>query len=157
MNITPYLKKAAVLLVLFAPTIVAAATVVGGSSPNGGFFGVSGGSGSFGISWGNGAGVGCASNICSIASTILYTINFVLVPLLFAIAFIVFLYGVFKKYIWSHGDPNEVAEGHRLILWGVVGFVIMLSLWGLVNIVANTFGLAGASAPTPPSSIPSGF
>ncbi len=31
-------------------------------------------------------------------------------------------------------------------------FVVMLSLWGLVNVVANTFGLQGAYAPPLPTS-----
>src|SRR5512146_1132355 len=103
----------------------------------------------FGVSFGN----GCVTSICSVASTILYIINYVLVPVLFAIAFIVFLYGIAAKYIFSHGDPIKVGEGHRLILWGIIAFVVMISLWGLVNVVANTFGLGGYYAPPTPSSI----
>ena len=108
------------------------------------------------FSFGYGTGVSAfacgGSNICQVASTILYIINFVLVPVLFAFAFIVFLYGVFKKYIWSRGDMTAVEEGHKLILWGILGFVVMISLWGLVNVIANTFGLAGQYAPPPPRS-----
>lgn len=90
-------------------------------------------------------------DIFSIASTVLYIINGILVPVLFAIAFIVFLYGVAQAYIFSIGE-GEVKAGHRLILWGLIGFVVMISLWGLVNVVANTFGLAGSFAPPFPSS-----
>lgn len=92
------------------------------------------------------------SGITCVASTILYIINSVLVPVLFAVAFIVFLYGIAKSYIFSNGEPSEVAKGHKLILWGVIGFVVMVSLWGLVNVVANTFGLGGGGAPTLPTS-----
>lgn len=81
-------------------------------------------------------------------------INNVLVPVLFAIAFIVFLYGIARAYIFSGGDPGKVAEGHKLLLWGLVAFVVMISVWGLVNVVANTFGLQGAYAPLLPSSLP---
>lgn len=91
-------------------------------------------------------------DISSVADTILYIINGILVPVLFALAFIVFLYGVAKTYIFSVGDESGVKEGHQLILWGIVGFVVMISLWGLVNVVANTFGLGGSSAPPFPSS-----
>ena len=111
--------------------------------------------GNFSFAFGKGAtgAFACAgNNICQVASTILYIINFVLVPVLFAIAFIVFLWGVFKTYIWSRGDETAVTQGHKLIFWGVIGFVVMISLWGLVNVVANTFGLAGYGAPRPPSS-----
>lgn len=108
-------------------------------------------SGGFGTGFGMG---GCTSSICGVASTILYLINNVLVPVLFALAFIVFLYGIARAYIFSMGDPEKVKEGHHLILWGIIAFVVMISLWGLVNVVANTFGLYGYSAPVTPVSYP---
>lgn len=112
--------------------------------------------GTWGVFYGSGGAGGglCTSNLCSVATTILYLINAVLVPVLFAIAFIVFLYGVAKAYIFSAGEPEKVSEGHKLILWGIIGFVVMISLWGLVNVVANTFGLWGYGAPKTPVSYP---
>ena len=88
-----------------------------------------------------------------IAIKIITLINNVSVPLLLTVTFIMFLYGVFQSYILSHGDAEEVKQGHHLILWGVVGFAVMISLWGLVNIVANTFGLQNQFAPLQPSAI----
>lgn len=79
-------------------------------------------------------------------------INGVFVPVLFAIAFIVFLYGIAKAYIFSNGEPGAVAKGHKLVLWGLIAFAVMISVWGLVNVVANTFGLAGFVAPPLPRS-----
>ena len=95
---------------------------------------------------------GCSSSICGIANTILYLINYVAVPLLFAISFIVFLYGIAKAYIFSHGDPEKVKEGHHLLLWGLIAFAVMISIWGIVNVVANTFDLGGYYAPPLPMS-----
>jgi hypothetical protein len=97
---------------------------------------------------------GCTGGICGIAQTILYIINDVLVPVLFALAFIVFLYGIAKAYIFSRGDDGEISKGHQLLLWGIIGFVVMISIWGLVNVVASTFGLTGGYAPEPPRSYP---
>lgn len=97
---------------------------------------------------------GCSSTVCGVANTILYLINNVAVPLLFAISFIVFLYGIASAYILHPGDEAAVKRGHQLLLWGIIGFVVMISLWGLVNVVANTFGLYGASAPELPVSYP---
>jgi hypothetical protein len=99
-----------------------------------------------------GSGAGCIGAICGIGNMILTVINGVLVPVLFAVAFIVFLYGIAKAYIFSAGSETEVAKGHKLILWGLIAFVVMISIWGLVNVVANTFGLSGAYAPTLPRS-----
>ena len=132
------IARAALLLIVFAIPLFASAVQVN--------WGIT-------ISIGNN---GCgASSICQVASTALYLINRVLVPLLFAIAFIVFLFGVFRTYIWSSGDETAVAQGHKLILWGIIGFVIMVSLWGIVNVVAYSFGLTGYTAPPLPVSYPS--
>lgn len=90
--------------------------------------------------------------IAGIAMNIIFIINTVLVPLLFAISFIVFLYGIAQAYIFSTGDAEKVKDGHKIILWGLVGFAIMVSVWGLVNVVAVTFGLTGGFALPPPTS-----
>jgi hypothetical protein len=133
---------------LLAPAIAFAQTsIVGGIDSSGGWFFGIGSGGGFG-----GAGFACADTICLVATRIIYVINFVLVPLIFAIAFIVFLWGIFRYYIAGAADEASRSKGHQLILWGIIGFVVMISLWGLVNIVANTFGLAGYYAPPTPRS-----
>jgi hypothetical protein len=104
---------------------------------------------SLGITIGSGSACG---QLCDLASTVLYLINDVLVPLIFALAFIVFIWGVAKAYIFSGGEAEAVSQGHRLILWGIIAFAVMISLWGLVNVVADTFGLAGYGAPPLPQS-----
>ena len=85
---------------------------------------------------------------------VIYLINGVLVPVLFAVAFIVFLYGIAQAYIFSKGDEGAVTKGHQLMLWGLIGFAVMISVWGLVNIVVNTLDLWGYSAPYSPVSYP---
>lgn len=97
--------------------------------------------------------VNCSSaTICGVADTIIFLINDVAVPVLFAIAFIVFLYGVFKSYIWSRGDETAAEEGHKLILWGLIGFAVMISIWGIVNVVTATFGIRSDIVPRWPRS-----
>ena len=148
---TRFATVLAVSAMLATPVITSAATSVYTDSL--GNFQYTSNNFSFGVGSGVGSSFACgASNICQVASTILYIINFVLVPVLFALAFIVFLYGIVLKYIFSHGDPEKVSEGHKLLLWGLIGFVVMISLWGLVNVIANTLGLYGISAPPPPRS-----
>ena len=150
-SITRYASVLATIAILAVPTMASATEIYSGP---GGF---SYSNGNFSIGFGSGAGMGgqfaCgASNICQVASTIINVINNVLVPVIFALAFIVFLYGVAKSYIFSAGDEEAVSKGHKLILWGIIAFVVMISLWGLVNVVANTFGLYGVGAPPTPRS-----
>ncbi len=90
--------------------------------------------------------------IQSWAGGIIGLINYVLIPVLLAIAFFVFLLGVLRAYIFSRGDAKARESGHQLVLWGAVGFTIVLSVWGLVALVGSTFGLiSGGAAPPYPT------
>jgi NADH:ubiquinone oxidoreductase subunit 2 (subunit N) len=68
-------------------------------------------------------------------------INTVAVPVLFAIAFIVFIFGVFQYFILGRGNEEKQGEARTLILYGLIGFFVMVSVWGLVNILLGTVGL----------------
>jgi len=108
-----------------------------------------------GITISFGTGNVCEGNyIAWLGCAVISTINGVLIPVLFAIAFIVFLYGIANAYILHPGDEAAVKSGHKLMLWGLIGFAVMISVWGLVNIVVNTFDLWGYSAPYSPVSFP---
>jgi hypothetical protein len=69
-------------------------------------------------------------------------INNIVVPAVFALAFLVFIWGVFKLFILGGTDEGKREEGKSLVLYSIVGFVLMISIWGLVNLVAGSFGLA---------------
>lgn len=85
------------------------------------------------------------------ANSIIGIINNALVPLLIAVAFIVFLYGVYKYFIAGAEKDTEREEGRKFVFWGIIGFVVILSVWGLVAIVRNTFNLTTNNNPTPPT------
>ncbi len=77
---------------------------------------------------------------------IINVINNILVPLLIGIAFIVFLFGVFKYFILGAANDDDRREGRQFVLWGIIGFVVILSVWGLVALVSNTLGISTGSA-----------
>lgn len=84
------------------------------------------------------------SSIQDLGTTILEIINEVLVPIVFAIAFIVFIWGVFQYFIQGGSDEEAKEKGKSLMLWGLIGFFLMVSVWGLVNILVGTFDLNNA-------------
>jgi hypothetical protein len=98
------------------------------------------------------------NNISDVGSFIINTINNILVPVIFAIAFIVFLWGAFTTFILGASGGDDVKEkGKNLMLWGLIGFFVMVSIWGLVNILTGTFGFGNNSGPSggaPTSGIP---
>jgi hypothetical protein len=87
-----------------------------------------------------------AYDLVAAGQLVIDLINGVLVPVLFAVAFITFIYGVANTYILH---PDKAEEGHKLILWGIIGFVVMVSLWGLVNVISDTLQLSGDAVELP--------
>jgi hypothetical protein len=67
-----------------------------------------------------------------------------LIVLLFAIALLYFLWGV-TRYIWSlsKGGKDGIDNGRKHMIWGIIGLGIMLSVFGIINVIFNTFTLGG--------------
>ena len=130
------------LATLLAPTLASAQGYVQNTSTSYslGFISTSGG-----FFPGVCTGIGC------VATTILYIINAILVPVLFAIAFLYFLYGVYRYFIYNADNESEREKGKQFVLWSIIGFVTILSVWGIVNIVMSTFGLTTGNAPASPT------
>ena len=88
------------------------------------------------------------SNISDAGSFIINTINNIIVPVLFAVAFIVFLWGAFKTFIMGANSADVKKEGQNLMLWGLIGFFVMVSIWGLVNILTGTISFGNNTGPS---------
>ena len=63
-----------------------------------------------------------------------------LIILLFGFALILFLWGGFK-FIRDAGSEDGRTLGKKSFIWGIIGMAIMISAFGLINLVLNTFGL----------------
>lgn len=64
-----------------------------------------------------------------------------LMPLLIAASIIVFVIGIFWYFILGGSDETKKAKGKSLMVWGLVGFVLILIVQGLVMLLAQTTGL----------------
>lgn len=77
----------------------------------------------------------------------------VLLPILVTLAVIVFFWGL-VKYVYSAGNEKMRADGAALMTWGVIALFVMVSIWGLVEILQNLFDIdsnAQINVPTVPS------
>ncbi len=59
------------------------------------------------------------------------------IPVLVALAFVTFLYGIFNYFILK-GDYSKKETYRDVLLYGLIGLVVMLSFWGLVALVKNS-------------------
>ncbi len=90
-----------------------------------------------------------AMNLQTFIENILIFINNTLVPFILALAFVFFLWKITQYFIFKGGDEKEHEKARSSALWGIVTFVIILSLWGIVNLFAYGIGLVHVNPITP--------
>lgn len=62
------------------------------------------------------------------------------VPLIFALAALMFFWGV-VQYVIGGAEEKEKAKGKQFMIWGIVAIAVMISVWGLVRVLTNTFDI----------------
>ncbi len=62
-----------------------------------------------------------------------------LLPFLISAGVVFFVWGVVAYVIGS--DEEAKTKGRDRMIYGIIGLVVIVGIWGLVNIVLNTFGL----------------
>lgn len=73
---------------------------------------------------------------------IIGAINTVVVPIIFVLAFAVFVWGVVNAFFFNGDDQEKRAEGRQFIMWGIVGIVVLFSVWSLLDMLLSTLGVA---------------
>ncbi|HPS21297.1 MAG TPA: pilin [Candidatus Paceibacterota bacterium] len=63
-----------------------------------------------------------------------------IVPLIFGAAMVLFIWGV-VQYVIGTDDETKKKKGKTFMIWGLVSLAVMTSVWGLVRILGNTFGV----------------
>ena len=61
--------------------------------------------------------------------------------LLMALAIVIFVWYVIKYFIMPNEDRSKAGD---YMLYSIIGFFVILSLWGIVNILNNTFGVGNS-------------
>ena len=58
----------------------------------------------------------------------------------FTAGFLVFVYGLFQMLV-GLSQGKGYSEGVQHIIWGLVGMLIMVSVYGIIALITNTFGI----------------
>ena len=67
-------------------------------------------------------------------------INNAIIPLIFALAVVMFVWGV-VQYVINSDEEAKKEKGRQFMLWGLIALTVMVSVWGLVRILGTTFGI----------------
>jgi NADH:ubiquinone oxidoreductase subunit 2 (subunit N) len=83
------------------------------------------------------------NNLCDVANLGVEYFN-TGIELLVGLATVVFIFNIYRYFFTNKEDK---AERGTYLMWSVIGFFVILSFWGLVNLLSNTFNL-NSQAPT---------
>ena len=61
-----------------------------------------------------------------------------LIPIVLAIAVLVFFWGL-AMYMFSTGDTGKRTEGINIMFMGILAIFVMVSIWGIIRILQQTF------------------
>ncbi|HEY0908551.1 MAG TPA: pilin [Candidatus Paceibacterota bacterium] len=67
----------------------------------------------------------------------------VILPLIISLTVVYFVWGMFQVFLASDDEKKEKAK--NTVIYGVIALFVMISIWGLVNILYNTFGLTNTN------------
>lgn len=59
------------------------------------------------------------------------------ISFLFILGLLYFLYGVYELVRGAESEEAR-ATGRQHIMWGVIGMFIMISFWGIMNLICRT-------------------
>lgn len=87
------------------------------------------------------------SNLTTLISFVGDTINR-LIPVVIALAVLTFFWGL-VGYIFKAGGKGG-AKSKDIMIAGILGLFVMVSIWGLIRLLQNTLGVSGAVPVTIP-------
>lgn len=96
-----------------------------------------------------GASGTCAmgTNFQGVLSYVTCIINNSIIPLIFALATVMFVWGAVNFFIINADEEAKRGQGKQFMIWGIISLAVMLSVWGLVGILTSTFGINGNILP----------
>lgn len=88
-------------------------------------------------------------NIQTFLANILIFLNKTVVPFILAIAFFIFIWNAVRYFILEGENEESQTKAKSLALWSVSAFVVIVSLWGIVNMIVGGLNLGTMQPITP--------
>jgi len=80
-----------------------------------------------------------AQTIQTVIATVGNILN-LLIPIVITLAVIYFFWGV-AKYILNADNEEKKAEGRSIMIYGIIALFVIVSVWGLIGLLGNTFNV----------------
>lgn len=86
--------------------------------------------------------------LASFVDTIVKIINTDIIPVLFALAFLFFLAGMARYIYLGQGSEEGRQKGKKMMLYGIIGFVVLFGIWGIINFFVSLLSSLGGVSST---------
>ena len=87
------------------------------------------------------ADFGGDGDLTTFLDSILVFTNDVLIPFILGIAFLLFVWGMFQYFIAGGANEEAKEKGKSLLIYSILGFVLIIVFWGIINLLAGSTGL----------------
>lgn len=68
----------------------------------------------------------------------------ILIPIMVAVAFIVFFWGV-SKFILNSSKPDDIKNGKNYMMWAIIALFVLVSFRGIIALLVGEFGFTTSS------------
>jgi succinate dehydrogenase/fumarate reductase cytochrome b subunit len=87
-----------------------------------------------------------AQTLITFINTALQFVNIVIIPALLSVAFVIFTVNAVRFFIIGDSNDEKRENAKNLAIYSVSAFVLIVTLWGLVNLLASSIGLDNKTA-----------
>ena len=74
-------------------------------------------------------------------------LNDFFIPFLLAIAFLFFVINVIRFFVIGSTSEEGREKAKNVAIYSVLAFVLIVTFWGIINLLASSIGLEGCSQP----------
>lgn len=82
--------------------------------------------------------VGAPSDLRGLLGIFSGLIN-ILIPIIFALTAIAISWGVIRAWVMGDSSVEDIERGKHIALVGVIVLTIMISIWGILNLLQRSF------------------
>jgi len=89
------------------------------------------------------------TSIQSLIIAIITFLNNILIPFILGLAFLFFIWNIFRFFILKGATEEGREKAKRSAIYGIAAFVIIVSIWGIVNLLVDSIGIGSVPAVVP--------
>lgn len=88
-----------------------------------------------------------AQDVQSFLENFLLFLNNSVIPFLIGVAFLFFTYNAIRFFVLEGSSEEGRGKAKTLAIYGVAAFVLIITFWGIINLLTSSIGLDDCDAP----------